>query len=420
MNEIKIMNTVNFHQKTKKNISSIVVFLLTLVSLITLPSCALLKHKIPAQQVLHTQLKTIHTLDVYAEKNTIHALFSGIGNHSQQSVLTYMFSSDAGNTWSSALLANQNLAPLKKSKRGNDFQIAAHLNQVMAVWQTQGGEPWTGRIAVALSKDYGQTWQQVASPVNEEYAKIDQGYFDLTADSLGQFHIVWLDDREEAGDTQGLRYARFTGDLWDQHQDLEATACTCCWASINVDKSNNVHVLFRDDSPRDMMLISSLNNGQSWQKSKTAGSFGWEFVGCPHQGGGLTSTQLNSQTILHSAIWNGKTSGKGVYYSQSKLNKDNISTLLSLADNSSASADIAALDDQRIGIVYTSGDFESQSIMTKFSTDGGLSWSNEHRLTGDGAEPSHPRIIATPNGYRFFWTEWLENGDAIAIISELE
>jgi len=396
---------------------------LFILSILALPGCALLNHKSLTQRAIKTGLNTVHTLDIYSENNTIHALFSGLDRNTQQLSLKYLNSSDAGKTWLAAVTVNQGLLSVKKSKRGNDFQIAAFANKVLAVWQTQGGEPWTGKIAAALSTDFGQTWQQIASPVGDEYAKIDQGYFDITADKLGQFHIVWLDDREEAGDTQGLRYARFSGqknDLWELHTDLEMTACTCCWSSITSDENGNIQVLYRNDKPRDMMIRSSLDGGKSWQKAKTAGAFNWQFIGCPHQGGGLTSTQANKNTVLHSAIWNGKNSSQGIYYSQSELGKDKVAVLMPIGDNSSASADIAALDNDHLRIIYTSGDFESKSVMSKASSDGGQTWSDEQRLSADGAEPSHPRIIATENGFQFFWTQWQENGDAIAIISELE
>jgi len=392
-------------------------------ALMTLPSCVLLSPKSPVQKEIQLGLKTVYTIDVYSEQETIHALFSGIDSDSNKRALKYLKSSDSGISWFKPVTVNQGLASVKKSKRGNDFQLASHNNKVMVVWQTQGGEPWTGKLAIALSNDFGQTWQQIASPVSDKYAKIDQGYFDLGVDSQGDFHLVWLDDREEAGNTQGLRYARFSNQNkgnWDQHKDLELTACTCCWASISIDKNDNIHVLYRDDSPRDMRLISSLDKGLSWQQSKSAGSFAWEFIGCPHQGGGLINTQVDGKTILHSAIWNGKAGNRGIYYSQSELNKDKIAVLHPIGDDNSASGDIAALDNDQIRIIYTSGDFESTSVMSKISTDGGSTWSDELRLTSDGAEPSHPRIIATPEGFRFFWTEWQKNGDALAIFSKLE
>jgi len=407
-----------FSQKKHTLISFICIAFLVFLS-----SCALFKPKTPAQQNIKLGLKTVYTLDIYSENKTLHALFSGIDSQSNERALKYISSLDSGKNWIEPVTINQNLASVKKSKRGNDFQLAATDNKIMAVWQTKGAEPWTGKIAAALSKDFGKTWQQIASPVSDKYAHIDQGYFDLAADPQGNFHLVWLDDREEVGNTQGLRYAHFNtkkNNGWNRHKDLELTACTCCWASISIDSNNNIHVLYRDDSPRDMRLISSLDHGKSWQQSKTAGAFGWDFIGCPHQGGGLTNTQIDNKTILHSVIWNGKNNQQGIYYSQSELNKDKIATLLPMGDKNSASGDIAALDNDHIRIIYTSGDFESTSVITRSSTDGGQSWSNELQLTHEGAQPSHPRIIATADGFRFFWTEWQENGDALAIISKLE
>jgi len=401
-------------------ISSILPFFVVLF----LSSCTQIRHIKTTQNFANTGLQTIHTLDVFSEKNTIHALLSGIDKESQHIVLRYINSLDAGKTWSSSVTVNQNIAPVKKSKRGNDFHVAAYGDTVMAIWQTKGGEPWTGKISAALSLDQGKTWNKIPSPVSDQYSKIDQGYFDITADQLGNFHLTWLDDREEAGDTQGLRYASFQNQTkdaaWIYHNNLEATACTCCWSNITADSKGNIHVLYRDDSPRDMMLSSSNDTGKSWTKLGAVWPFNWEFVGCPHQGGGLSTTQLEGETVLHSVIWNGNESNKGLYYHQSEPSAESVTPIIPLGDETSASGDIAVIDNNHIGVVYTTGNAENKKVMAKLSEDGGQSWLKEHRLTADGAEPSHPRIIGTPDGFRFFWTEWQENGDAIAIMSELK
>ena len=401
-------------------ISSILPFFVVLF----LSSCTQIRHIKTTQNFANTGLQTIHTLDVFSEKNTIHALLSGIDKESQHIVLRYINSLDAGKTWSSSVTVNQNIAPVKKSKRGNDFHVAAYGDTVMAIWQTKGGEPWTGKISAALSLDQGKTWNKIPSPVSDQYSKIHQGYFDITADQLGNFHLTWLDDREEAGDTQGLRYASFQNQTkdaaWIYHNNLEATACTCCWSNITADSKGNIHVLYRDDSPRDMMLSSSNDTGKSWTKLGAVWPFNWEFVGCPHQGGGLSTTQLEGETVLHSVIWNGNESNKGLYYHQSEPSAESVTPIIPLGDETSASGDIAVIDNNHIGVVYTTGNAENKKVMAKLSEDGGQSWLKEHRLTADGAEPSHPRIIGTPDGFRFFWTEWQENGDAIAIMSELK
>ncbi len=392
--------------------------LLILIFLSFIVSCTNIKHLNKTQIFPDAGFKTIHTLDAYAENNTIHILLSGVDKTTQKPALKYLQSLDAGETWLTPVTIKQGASSIKQSKRGNDFQIAAYGKKIMAVWRTQGGEPWTGKISVALSQDNGETWNKIASPVSDKYAKIDQGYFDLEADLQGDFHIAWLDDREEAGETQGLRYARFSNNeqgQWKYHSDLEQSACTCCWSSISSDSQNNIHVLFRNDKPRDMFSISSTNAGKSWQKSSTMWPFEWEFIGCPHQGGGIAATIVNNKPVLHSVVWNGNDSNRGLYYhSQPTNNKP-----LSIGDKSSASGDIATINNEHIGIVYITGDTEKKYVMVKSSEDGGESWSAEHRLSLDGAEPSHPKIIGTASGFRFFWTEWQENGDAIVMMSEI-
>ncbi|MCF6202548.1 MAG: glycoside hydrolase [Methylococcaceae bacterium] len=406
------------------NLSSIVVIACLFLLFINLSSCSQIKPINTQHNFAETGLQTIDTLDVYAEGNIIHALLSGMDKKSQAPALRYINSLDAGKTWSLPVTVNKNLPKVIKSKRGNDFQVAAHGDKIMAIWQTQGGEPWSGILSAALSLDQGRTWNKIPSPVENKYSKINQGYFDITADLHGTFHITWLDDREEAGDTQGLRYASFQyinkDSTWTYHNDLEATSCTCCWSSITADKKGNIHVLFRDDNPRDMMIISSFDAGKSWKKANPVWAFGWNFVGCPHQGGGVATTQNNDETILHSVVWNGNESNRGLYYNQSKLNNEALSPIVSLGDETSASGDIAVIDNKQIGVVYTTSTTENTNVMTKLSLDGGKSWQKEQRLTSEGAEPTHPRIIGTNDGFRFFWTEWLENGNAMLVMSELK
>lgn len=391
---------------------------LFVVIAVFLSSCSQIKPLTITQDFALADLKTSHTLDVYAENNTIHTLLSGVDSESQQLVVRYIHSLDAGKTWSSPVTVNKNIAPVKKSKRGNDFQIAASGQTIMAIWSTQGGEPWVGIISAALSVDHGKTWRKIPSPVSSDFSAINQGYYDLTADPQGNFHMTWLDDREESGNTQALRYASFQPkrSTWTNHSNLEPTSCTCCWSSITMDQSGAIHVLYRDDSPRDMMLVSSFDRGQSWQTSQSVWNFNWAFVGCPHQGGGVATTNVNGKTCVHNIIWNGSEDKRGLYYRKLKLSGKNNTPLISLGDETSASGDIATIDD-RVGLIYITGTVENKRVVVRLSDDNGESWQEEKSLTAFGAQPSHPKIIATPEGFRFFWTEWQDDGRAVTVMS---
>lgn len=398
-----------------------VLFFLIIITA-SLLSCSQVGRVKVTHNFANSGLKTIHTLDVYAEGNTIHALLSGVDKEPRPAILRYVQSLDAGKTWSTPIAVNKNITSVKPSKRGNDFQIAAHGDTVMAAWRTTGDDPWIGIISAAQSLDKGKTWYKIPSPVSSKYSQIDQGYFDLTADPQGTFHIIWLDDREEVGDSQGLRFASFNPNnkTWIGHSDLEASSCTCCWNNITSDTQGNIHVLYRNNDPRDMMTISSLDGGKSWKKPKEVWPFNWGFIGCPHQGGGITTTQVNNETVIHSVIWNGNEGKRGLFYHQKTLTETKVMPLINIGDDSSASGDIAAIDSDHLGIVYSTGIGENKKIMAKLSDDGGISWQKPHRLTISGVEPSHPKIIGTPEGFRFFWTEWQPDGTAIVVMSQLQ
>ena len=131
----------------------------------------------------------------------------------------------------------------------------------------------------------------------------------------------------------------------------------------------------------------------------------------------LRPLNLRVKTILHSVVWNGNSSNRGLYYKQSLLT-DNSPSPIQIGLDTSLSGDIAALDNKHLSIIYTMSDLEEKRVISKTSSDSGKTWSAAHQLTKDGAKPSHPRVVATPEGFKFFWTEWQENGDAITIMSE--
>jgi hypothetical protein len=370
------------------------------------------------------KLKDIYTLDIYRDMEKIHILLSGVDQASNEIALKYLFSEDAGESWSEAVTVNNGLSAVKKSRRGNDFQIAASGDHLMTVWQAEGSVPWAGVLVVAESSDRGKTWRKIASPVSKEYAMIDQGYFDLSADVLGNFHIVWLDDREENGNFQVLRYAKLSAGSaasgWQAYQQLDASVCTCCWTAIDTDNMAGVHVLFRDDVPRDMALISSGDRGSSWRKSNPVSAFNWEFVGCPHQGGNMAIAQQGGNVVIHSVIWNGSQSGPGLYYSHSlSSNMNNWKPVIPVKGETSFSGDIALIDDRKVAMVYGVGIAEQKRIEAIQSFDGGQSWSEAKILSRKGVLPSHPRLIGIEQGYRAFWTEQHQDGHSIWKMAEL-
>lgn len=339
-------------------------------------------------------LLDLSSFDIYQDGQTLHALISGLKSEKDKSqTVRYLYSDDNGNHWSLPVDIGVNLPPALAS-RGNDVQIAANGKNLIAVWQTQGEMPNSGALVSFYSHDSGKTWQAGKNPAID--ASGDQSHADLIADKRGNFHSVWLADPEENG-YQSLRYARSidNGENWLPPVKLDDSSCSCCWNTFSISPSNELHVLYRDMNPRDMVLLSSSDNGVTWQSKKTVGEFNWHFDGCPHVGGGITFDENN---VFYASVWTGESSKSGLYTVTSNTN-----TPVKIGKNAMHS-DIAILDN-RVVIVWDEMSAEGTGIFTAQLSDNGASLSTPRRLSATGTNATHPRIIAHKNKALVFWTE---------------
>ena len=344
----------------------------------------------------------IISFDVYKDQDKIHVLSAGKPTMDTKNVtLRYMSSADGGLTWSAPVNLGGKL-PTTIASRGNDVQIAAHKKHVLALWQTQGELPGMGSLVTAYSGDSGRTWQLGVNPALNNSG--DQSHADLIADMIGNFHAVWLEDPQENG-YQSLRYARSENDgvSWTQPITLDDSTCSCCWNTFALSFKNNLDILYRDMKPRDMALLQSSNGGKSWKDLGIVGKFGWQFDGCPHNGGALTYAGDDS-TRLQSLVWTGLEAKSGLYYLTSDDNGRTWSTPKKMG-NTAVHADIAALDTNHVAAVWDEMEADGTGIFYTHSEDGGLTWLPPKRLTHPGASASHPRLVASDHGYLALWTE---------------
>ena len=380
---------------------------LLLIALAALGLSACANLSVPTASVLsplagvESRYKSITGFDVYRDQQRIHAVFTASPKQGAGTQIAYLYSDDNGLSWSPVQQIEPALQGVIESKQGNDIQIAAVGQQLMISWQTRGEIPGMGPLRVMSSSDGGQHWRQALNPTASE---IDQSHHDLAADSLGRFHVVWLDDRDENG-YQGLRYAQ-TDDLgqhWQAQQSLDDSSCSCCWNRLIGNADGQLHVLYRDMAFRDMALMQSTNRGQSWQRLSTVGSFNWKFDGCPHNGGGLS--QSDTET-LHALVWTGAEQQAGLYYLRSADLGKNWTQPHAVAPGTGAfHADIAALDAEQIAMVWDAMGPNGSRVLWSLSADHGVSWSEGAVLSLPDILASHPRLLATESGWLAFWTE---------------
>ena len=363
-------------------------------------------------------LTNVRSLDVYADGDRLHLLVAGDIADNPVASLHYIYSDDGGGTWSTPQVIDTTSAEPSVSRRGNDVQVAAYGEELVAIWQTHGEFPGMGPMAAAISGDAGKTWIRSASPADGD-SRRDQGYMGLVADRAGMFHAAWLDDREELGNYQGLRYAGSVdgGRHWSADMTLDRKACTCCWTVMGASSGGAVHVLYRDSEPHDMVLAQSSDGGGAWRRIASVGEFDWQFVGCPHTGAGLAVVETDPAVTLHGLVWTGEQQHLGLYHLRSDDAGGSWTTPTRLGGEGAVHGDVAAIDADNIGVAWDNADLQGSTIFAALSNDAGASWSDAVRISVDGGNATHPRLLAMPSGFRVFWTE--QNGEQRVLLTTM-
>lgn len=356
----------------------------------------------------HAPKPGVQSLDVYSARSVIHLLTGETPVGAQIPHLKAQRSNDGGATWTEPVRIDAGLPSPHNARRGMDPQIAASGNNAVAAWMTKGtGLFDSGPIVTVISKDGGRTWTAGPNPADDGSTG-GHGFIDIAADEKGIFHIVWLDSRDGK---QGLRYARSTdgGLTWSRNETIDPETCECCSNTLAV-KSGEVAVLYRDKNPRDMAL--AVKRGESgWAFKGHAARINWQFDGCPHVGGGAAITNSEHGQTVHALTWTGADGKAGVYYSRAQGAQHEWTEPQMLAVLKATHPDLAATASGRVAAAW-SGTGEARGIFVSTSDARGETWEEPARLSTQGAEATHPRVIAHENGFRVFWTETMADGSS--------
>jgi len=340
------------------------------------------------------------SFDIYADGDGLHAIFAAATATRKQPYIGYIRSEDGGQHWSPPVSIGQYAVATVESGAGNEIQIAASNDILLAVWQITGEIPGMGPLQSIYSMDGGVHWSPGVNPTG---AETDQSHPDLVADSQGRFHLVWLDDRDENG-YQGVRYARVsnTGQSWELSQTIDESSCSCCWNRVLTGPNEQINVLYRDMEPRDMALAQSDDGGKNWRRASTVGEFNWVFDGCPHNGGGLAW----SGNRLHALVWTGEESKAGLYHLFSSDDGKNWSQPYPMGSESLAfHSDIAGKDNGHVLAIWDARGADGSMVMISESVDNGVHWSHARPLSTPGSSAMFPRLLATQDGWLAMWVE---------------
>ena len=214
--------------------------------------------------------------DIAKDKSgTIHVAY-GIGDS-----IMYTASSDNGQSFSLPSVVAVLPDLFSFAMRGP--QIAVNNSGIIITACTSNGNIFS------YYKDK-QNWKQGAR-VNDVDTVAKEGLMALGADGENAF-AVWLDLR---GNRRNKIYGAESNDggkSWSKnimvYTSPDTGVCPCCKPSV-VMQGKTVYVMFRNwlQGNRDLYLIESDNNGNSFSAAQKLGTGSWKLNACPMDGGGF-------------------------------------------------------------------------------------------------------------------------------------
>jgi len=364
-------------------------------------------------RMLDTGLSKVQSLDIDTDGLELHILVAGLADNGSTHAYN-LRSSDAGRNWHAPVRVDVEQPAPHKPARNIDPQVAVKGRHVIAAWQIPGsGWGDYGPISTAHSTDGGITWQPGTNPADDG-SNGDHGFIDLTADAIGRFHAVWLDSRNEQ---RGLRYS-YTENLgmnWVDNETIDGQTCECCWNRISA-QGQSLYVAYRGQSPRDIHIAVNRGIKPVWSENQRAGEFDWQFKGCPHAGAGLaTVAKQYEPDIVHTTVWTGKDGEAGLYYVRSLDAGKTWQTPVLLDGPKARHSDITARGN-RVAAVWDGAGRENPHIVLVRSNDQGTGITAPEPLhCEDNSRGSHPRIVATAEGYLVLWTTEAGNLCAVTV-----
>jgi hypothetical protein len=339
-------------------------------------------------------------LDVYAQGAVVDLLVADNGSAGVE--LRHQRSRDGGRTWAKSHVVAAGAPRVARPRRGNDPQVAADGDRLVAVWSAPGTTSrWGGPLVAAVSDDAGVTWRESPPPAGTGFSGA-HGFADLAVGAGGRVHVVWLDSRDGA---QGLR-ASMSPDLgrtWRDPVTVDARTCECCANRVLASGGQQAAILYRDKDPRDMAVARTADGGRTWTRAGVAGAFGWQFEGCPEVGGALVPAA--GPDALRALVWTGAESHAGLHLVSSAGSGRTFGAPRRLGGATARHGDLAA-HGERLLAVWETLEVGDAAVVASASPDGGTTWDAPRRLSADSVRASQPLVAATSEGhFLVVWTE---------------
>ncbi len=169
--------------------------------------------------------------------------------------------------------------------------IAIHKNgTIYASFEIKKTNPksrFASDLLYVFSTDNGTTWSAANYFQPDRSLDKSQSFCKLIRLVDGEIGAAWLDEKL----TENGRSVKFAKTLVNGNFGepilLDNQACECCRIEAIVNTQNELEIYYRDifeEKYRDIVLVKSSNNGQSFSKPNRLYNDNWEIDACPHAG----------------------------------------------------------------------------------------------------------------------------------------
>jgi hypothetical protein len=320
---------------------------------------------------------------------------------SQNYLLTYAVSGDAGKTFSAprTIPTTKGIYPHDENLSKILFKPNGDMMVMFAVSNPNPENSYAGLVFYTQSFDNGKSWTAPRQLADNTQNSIDERYFDMTLLPDGEIAAVWLDSRKDT-DAEGssLYYAATQGrDGFAGEKVIDKQLCQCCRTDLFLDEQNKLHVAYRaiiNGSIRDMVYMVSEDNGQNFSKPERISADNWVINGCPHTGPAMASNKNGT----HFA-WYTMGGGSGIYYNHKPAGQP-FSARQTVSNKASAKhPQMVTLSNGKVIIVWDeqvqqTGNIHNQ-ISLQIRNEAGQVM-NTTNLTPDSLSATHPVILSLP------------------------
>ncbi len=302
----------------------------------------------------------------------------------------FKYSTDGGLTWSEDTCLTDHSA-------GSDYpSVAAEGSDVHIVWEKKLNGNY--EIFYKHSSNGGQSWEDEIRLTNDP----GKSYQPSLAVSGSDVHVVWYEDRDGQWE---IYYKRSTdkGLTWSEDVRLTDNPADAYFPSVAA-SGQNVNIVWSDyrETDEEVYSMTSTDGGLTWGSAKRLTT---------SDGYSDYPSVAASGQLVHAAWYDNRDGSEfEIYYKRSTdggLNWDD-DVRLTNDINASDYANIAA-DSNCVHVVWEDDRTGAYEIYYKRSTDGGVSWGEDTRLTNN-ASSAIPCVAASASSVHVVFNDSRDGG----------